>query len=61
MTERYEERRRELVIEANNLRKIRCYLSAKARIRKIAQLDLKYKGVPIEETYDKFNYYEKRL
>ena len=58
---KYEERRRELVLEANELRKIRCHLSAKARIGKIAQLDLKYKGVPIEETYEKFNYYEKRL
>ena len=38
------------------LKSKRCYLSAKARVRAIAKLDLEYNGTPISDTYQKFNY-----
>lgn len=55
--EKYQSYRHQLTVESLELRKRRCYLSAKARIRKIAELDLEHKGIPKEETLQKFNYY----
>lgn len=54
--EQYQSRRHELAVEAMYLRSIRCPLSAKARIRKIAELDLEHKGIPKETTFKNFNY-----
>lgn len=51
-------RRSKLVREFNNLRIHRLNLSAKARVRMIAKLDLEQKRIPIEDTYKKFKYYE---
>ena len=54
--EYFREKRASLVREFWFLKSKRCYLAAKARIRAIARLDLEYKGIPIETTYDKFGY-----
>lgn len=48
--------RANLVREFWFLKSKRLYMSAKARVRKIADLDLEYSGTPREETYQKFNY-----
>lgn len=57
MTEEYyTELRRSLVQEFLQLRNVRCYLAAKARIRKIADLDFEYKGIDREVTKQRFNY-----
>ena len=55
-TEQYNERRKELVNEYWFLKSKRLYLSAKARLRKIADLDFEQKGTPKAETLQKFNY-----
>jgi len=54
--EYFREQRANLVREFWFLKSKRCYLAAKARIRAIARLDLEYKGIPIEKTYEKFGY-----
>lgn len=38
------------------LRNIHCNLSAKARIRKIAKLELEFNGIPEQKTLEKYNY-----
>lgn len=44
MTEaQYQSRRHELAVQAMHLRSIHCPLSARARIRKIAELDLEHR------------------
>lgn len=53
----YKEYRAKLINEFWFLRSRHCPLSAKARVRKIAELDHEQKGVPKEITFDKFNYY----
>ena len=52
----YREQRAELVKQFWFLKSKRLYMSAKARVRKIAELDLEFKGTPKEETYSRFNY-----
>ena len=59
--EAYTERRAQLVKEFWFLKSKRLYMSAKARVRKIAELDLEYKGVPKEETLKKFKYDQIKL
>ena len=54
--EHYTERRALLVKEFWFLKSKRLWLSARARVRKIAALDLEYKDIPEEETFRKFNY-----
>ena len=54
--ENYTSTRAGLVREFWFLKSKRLYMSAKARVRKIAELDLEYKGIPREETLKKFNY-----
>jgi hypothetical protein len=54
--ELYTEMRANLVREFWFLKSKRLYMSAKARVRKIADLDLEYSGTPREYTYQKFNY-----
>ena len=56
--EMYYERRAQLEKEYWVARSNRCHLVAKARIRKIAQLDFEQFGIPVEETKEKFNYYK---
>ena len=57
MTEQYYiARRTELEEEIVRLRQIHCHLCARARIRKIADLDYEVKGIDREETMRKFNY-----
>ena len=57
MTEQqYTARRAELTREFWFLKSKRLHLSAKARVRKIADLDFEQKGTPREETLRKFNY-----
>lgn len=57
MTEEvYYERRRELIREQHFLRSRHCNLAARARIRKIAELDSSFKGTPYDETLQRFNY-----
>lgn len=59
MTEQYYiARRTELETEVTRLRQIHCHLCARARIRKIADLDYEVKGIDREITKQKFNYYE---
>ena len=59
MTEEYyTEQRAKLVKEFWFLRSTHCPLAAKARVRKIADLDYEYKGIDREITLDKFNYYK---
>lgn len=54
--EQFTEIRAKLVSEFWFLKSKRLYLSAKARIRKIADLDYVHRGVPREDTFQKFNY-----
>lgn len=54
--ERYTETRAELVRDFWFLKSKRCKLAAKARIRKIADLDFEQLGIPRETTLNKFNY-----
>lgn len=54
--ERYKEKRAALVREFWFLKSKHCRLSAKARVRKIAELDLENKDIPIEKTLERFNY-----
>ena len=54
--ETYESRRAELVKEFWFLKSKRLYLSARARVIKIAKLDLEQNGTPIEVTKEKFKY-----
>ena len=54
----YSTRRAELVSNLRFLLSKHLYLSARDRIRKIADLDFKEKGIPIEDTYKVFNYYK---
>ena len=54
--EQYQARRRELALEVVELRSKRLHLTARARIRKIAELDYQFKGTPKEETLKRFNY-----
>lgn len=57
MTEaQYQSRRHELTVQAMHLRSIHCPLSARARIRKIAELDLEHRGIPKATTFKNFNY-----
>lgn len=48
--------RAELVKQFWFLKSKRMYMSAKARVRKIADLDFEHLGVPKEETLKKFKY-----
>lgn len=52
----FREQRTKLVREFWFLKSKRCYLAAKARVRKIADLDFEFKGIPKEETLRKFSY-----
>ena len=54
--DRYTETRAELVRDFWFLKSKRCKLAAKARIRKIADLDFEQNGTPREKTLEKFNY-----
>lgn len=54
--EKYNEQRSKLVNEFWFLKSKKLYLSAKARIRKIADLDFEQKGIDREITLDKFKY-----
>ena len=54
--ENYKEHRAKLVREFWFLKSKRLYLSAKARVRKIADLDFEYKGIDREITMQKFSY-----
>lgn len=54
--EKYNEQRTKLVNEFWFLKSKKLYLSAKARIRKIADLDFEQKGINRDVTYQKFNY-----
>ena len=54
--EKYNELRTKLVNEFWFLKSRKLYLSAKARIRKIADLDFEQKGINRDVTYQKFNY-----
>ena len=55
--EQYNTQRSKLVNDFWFLKSKRLFLSAKARIRKIADLDFLYNGTDREETKRKFNYY----
>ena len=57
---RYQEQRNQLLMEILRLRTIHCPLSAKARIRKIANLDLEHRGIPREKTLASLGYYDKQ-
>ena len=59
-TTRYQEQRNQLLMEILRLRTIHCPLSAKARIRKIANLDLEHRGIPREKTMASLGYYDKQ-
>lgn len=54
--ENYKEIRAQLVKEFWFLKSKRLFLSAKARVRKIADLDFEQKGISHEETLKRFNY-----
>lgn len=56
--ETYIQYRSRLVSEFWFLRSKRLYLSARARVRKIADLDFAYSGIPREQTFHEFHYYE---
>lgn len=57
MNEQYvNEQRAKLVREFWFLRSKKLILSARARVRKIADFDLEHYGTPREETFQKFNY-----
>ena len=56
--EQYAARRAQLIKEYNHLVSSHCHLCAKARVRKIADLDYEVKGIDKEITKQKFNYYE---
>ena len=53
----YNRKRYELICEVDRLISIHCRLCAKARIRKIADLDYEFKGTEREITKQSFNYY----
>jgi cell division protein FtsL len=55
--EQYTARRAQLVKEYNHLVSSHCHLCAKARVRKIADLDYEVKGIDKEETKRSFRYY----
>ena len=55
--EQYTARRAQLVKEYNHLISSHCHLCAKARFRKIADLDYEVKGIDKEETKRSFRYY----
>lgn len=55
--EQYTARRAQLVKEYNHLVSSHCHLCAKARVRKIADLDYEVKGIDKEETKRSFGYY----
>lgn len=57
----YAARRAKLVSDYNFLKRKRLYLSAKARIRMIADLDYEYAKIDKEETRRLFGYYDKQL
>jgi hypothetical protein len=52
----YNIRRQELIKEMENLINSHCRLCAKARIRKIADLDFEYKGIDREQTKKSLGY-----
>jgi hypothetical protein len=54
--EMYTNYRASLVREFWFLKSKRLYLSARARVRKIADLDFEYSGTPKVQTLQKFNY-----
>ena len=54
--EQYTQKRYQLVREFWFLKSKRLYLSARARVRKIADLDFQYDGIPREVTLKKFHY-----
>ena len=56
MNEYFREQRAKLVREFWFLKSKRLYMSAKARIRKIADLDFESRGIPKEVTMEKFHY-----
>lgn len=53
----YKTKRHNMVVETERLLSIHCRLCAKARIRKIAELDYEFKGTDREITKQSFNYY----
>jgi hypothetical protein len=53
----YKEQRTRLANEFWFLKSKRLYMSAKARVRKIADLDYEHCGIDRETTKTKFNYY----
>ena len=55
--EQYAARRAQLIKEYNHLISSHCHLCAKARVRKIAELDYEVKGIDKEETKRSFRYY----
>lgn len=57
MTEKnYTHRRAELVSQLNTMLSLRLWLCARARIRKIADLDYEHRGIDREVTKEMFNY-----
>lgn len=54
--EAYFNQRHKLVEEVMFLRQRHCNLSARARIRKIADLDFEQRGIDRSVTYKNFNY-----
>lgn len=54
--EQYTQQRAKLVKEFWFLKSKKLYLSAKARIRAIADLDFSQKGIDRDVTYQRFNY-----
>ena len=57
MTEKnYSQRRAELVSQFNTMLSLRLWMSARARIRKIADLDYEHRGIDREVTKEMFNY-----
>lgn len=57
MNKRYTERRAELIREMYWNLSIHCRLNARARIRKIADLEYEVKGTDREETKNSLGYY----
>lgn len=54
--ETYKRLRFNLLTEYFNCIKHRWWLSARARVRKLAQLELEQNGIEVSVTYDMYNY-----
>lgn len=55
----YKAKRAKLLSEYEFLKRKRLYLSAKARLRKVAELEKDWSGKPMEETLRELGYYDK--